>query len=139
MHSNSGSAGLLTQFKATTKTGVAERQLAVAIRNRVLAFVPANGKRHQYGCAGAIGPCRLTSWESESLRFVLREPFDPFGTQAAAQHATPSWAAINEAPLPFGLDIWQRSRVLSLAWDETSIDVVSFRPGTWVAEALALN
>jgi hypothetical protein len=118
---------------------MAERQQAVAIRNHVLALVPANGKRHQYGCAGAVGPCRLTTWKRDTLRFVLREPFDPFGTQAAAQGSVSQRPATGIAPLPFGLDIWQRGRVLSLAWDETCISVVSFRSGEWQAQALALD
>ena len=45
----------------------------------------------------------------------------------------------NPIMLPYGLDVWRRQRVLSLAWDpDGRIEVVGFRPGVWEAETLSL-
>jgi hypothetical protein len=114
---------------------------ALTIRDHVLPLVQVRGQRHQYGCTGGSGRFHLTTWESDPLRFVLRVPFDPLGTQAAVQ--APGGAALPQgkgtAPLPFGLDVWAAVRVLSVAWNQTELVVVTFRHGTWELEALALN
>ncbi|MBL6079683.1 hypothetical protein JMJ56_16820 [Belnapia sp. T18] len=111
----------------------------MAVRDLVLPFIHANGKKHQYGCAGMVGPCHLTTWEHEALRFVHREPFDPFGMRAAPQNGAARPLVTHTNSLPFGLDVWRSGRMLNLAWDETSIVVFSFRLGVWEAEALALT
>lgn len=121
------------------RASATERQCrAVAVRDIVLPFIQANGKKHQYGSAGIVGPCHLTTWEHDALRFVLREPFNPFGMRVAVQDGATRPLVTDTTPLPFGLDVWRTGRMLSLAWDETSIVVVCFRLGAWEAEALAL-
>jgi len=117
------------------------QQSAATIPDHVLPLVRARGQRHQYGCAGGIGPFHLTTWERDPLRFVLRVPFDPLSTQEAAE--TPAGAALHRgsstAPLPFGLDVWQVGRVLSVAWNQVELVVVTFRQGDWEREVLALG
>ena len=81
------------------------------------------------------------TWEWDPLRFVLRVPFDPLSTQVAAE--VPSGAMLHRksgsAPLPFGLDVWQSERVLSMAWNQVELVVVTFRQGDWEREVLALG
>ena len=116
------------------------QQSAVTIRDHVMPLVRARGQRHQYGCAGDNGPFHLTTWERDPFRFVLRVPFDPLGTQVAAN--IPAGAILTDestAPLPFGLDVWTAARVLSVAWNRTELIVVTFRHGPWEREALALG
>jgi hypothetical protein len=43
------------------------------------------------------------------------------------------------ASLPFGLDVWTVTRVLSVAWNRTELVVVTFRHGPWERWALALG
>jgi len=68
-------------------------------------------------------------------------PFDPLSTQEAAE--TPAGAALHwgssTSPLPFGLDVWQVGRVLSVAWNQVELVVVTFRQGDWEREVLALG
>lgn len=115
------------------------QQSAVTIRDHVLPLVRARGQRHQYGRAGDIGPVHLTTWERDPLRFVLRVPFDPLGTEAATNiHAGTALSDESTTRLPFGLDVWAAARVLSVAWNRTELVVITFRHGPWESEALAL-
>jgi len=116
------------------------RRSAVTIRDHVLPLVRARGQRHQYGRAGDIGPFHLTTWEHDPLRIVLRVPFDPLGTEVATSiHAGAALSDGSTTRLPFGLDVWAAARVLSVAWNRTELVVVTFRPGAWEQEALALG
>ena len=67
-------------------------------------------------------------------------PFDPLGTQVAA--SIPAGTVLTDesiAPLPFGLDVWTATRVLSVAWNRTELVVVTFRHGPWERAVLALG
>jgi len=105
----------------------------------VFPLVQARGQRHQYGRSGDIGPFHLTTWEHAPLRFVLRVPFDPLGTEVATNIQAGAALSDGSTPrLPVGLDVWAAARVLSVAWNRTDLVVVTFRPGPWEHEALAL-
>ena len=118
-----------------------ERRAAI-IRDHVVPLVQVRGQGHQYGCAGQSGPLHLTTWECGQFRFVLRVPFGPPGVQGKVvdQHPTAAGRKSNPALLPYGLDIWRRLRVLSVAWEpDGRFEVVGFRRGTWEADTLALS
>ena len=119
----------------------AERRV-VAIRDHLVRLVQSRGNGHQYGLGGMFGPLHLTTWETGPFRFVLRTPYRPSGMpiEADARRLGPvPQRASNPALLPYGLDVWRRHRVLSVAWDPNGpVEVVSFRRGAWEAETLAL-
>jgi len=98
------------------------------------------GRETPVGRAGDIGPFHLTTWEHAPLRFVLRVPFDTLGTEVATNiQAGAALSDGNTPRLPFGLDVWAAARGLSVAWNRTELVVVTFRPGPWEHEALALT
>ena len=116
----------------------------MAIRDRVLPLLRSNGQKHQYGCVGAAGPCRLTTWETGLFRFVLREPYRPMARAGLSADAPDTGAMPpredDAAPPPFGFDVWREDGVvLSVGWGtDGAAVVVALRPGAWEAEALAL-
>jgi hypothetical protein len=110
-------------------------QRAAAIRDHLIPLVLLRGQKHQYGQAAGVGPVRLTTWDTGRFRFVLRVPYSPSGTQVVlcAEHprSVPPQKR-RSAPLPFGLDIWMRRRLLSIAWEaDGAVEVIAFRRGTW--------
>ena len=111
---------------------------ASTIRDHIVPLVQSNGQGHQYGCVGVCGPLHLTTWDCSPFRFVLRVPFRPPGVPGKTATQRPE-VMLNPVMLPYGLDVWRRQRVLSLAWDpDGRIEVVGFRPGAWETETLAL-
>ena len=111
---------------------------ASTIRDHIVPLVQSHGQGHQYGCVGVSGPLHLTTWSCSPFRFVLRVPFRPPGVPGTTAPQRPD-AMPNPGMLPYGLDVWRRQRVLSLAWDpDGRIEVVGFRPGVWEAETLSL-
>jgi hypothetical protein len=127
--------------KAAPNALDAERR-AIAIRDHIVPLVQSRGQGHQYGRAGVSGLLHLTTWKCAPFRCVLRVPFRPPGVpgEAASQRAEPvPHQRSSPALLPYGLDVWRRQKVLSLAWDPDGlVEIVAFRRGAWEVEALAL-
>jgi hypothetical protein len=114
-----------------------ERRVST-IRGHIVPLVQSHGQGHQCGCVGVSGPLHLTTWNCRPFRFVLRVPFRPPGVPGTTATQRPD-AIPNPVMLPYGLDVWRRQRVLSLAWDpDGRIEVVGFLPGVWEVETLSL-
>jgi hypothetical protein len=116
---------------------------AIAIRDHVLPLMQLHGapQRIQAGELSMV----VTRWEQDELSFLLRTPFTRLPTEVVGRTGSYNKALlIQKAPpmLPYGLDIWHnRKKTMSLQWSEgdAAVDVVSFRPGPWKAEVLALK
>lgn len=76
---------------------------------------------------------------------ALHTPFTPLPTAGPAIRTYTEAALLQTlskpTTLPYRLDVWHGGRkVMSVQWsDSDEIGVISFRPGLWEAEALALS
>jgi len=119
-----------------TNTGHDAR--ALTIRDHLVPLIRTHGSMQEVsGRAGWLAVCRM-----ESLTCTLRSPFTAqfaeaplsafFEQSISRQRAKPD--------LPWGLDVWHGSKVLSLQWDdEGRAEVMSFIRGPWEAAALAMG
>jgi len=119
-------------------TETAQDRRAIAIRDHLLPLVRAHGSMEEV--SGAAG--RLVVWKAGNFTCSLRSPSTPWPAEA------PPTASYDQAisrqrakpDLPWSLDVWRGGTVLSLQWDEEGrVEVVSFTPGPWEAEALAMG
>ncbi|MBV8399337.1 MAG: hypothetical protein JOZ17_11450 [Acetobacteraceae bacterium] len=109
---------------------------ALVIRDHVLPLVRARGKLEVQR-----GPVRVIRLRMHPWAFIHWTPFSELSSDEASspgyrralehQHTRPD--------LPYGLDVWHGTKVLSVLWaDQGDWEVLCFVRGPWEAEALAL-
>lgn len=109
---------------------------AMAIRDHALPLLRARGSLEMQRDAVRVIELRIGGW-----RF---RHWTPFNELTAGEASSPAYRHAIERQrtqqtLSYGLEIWHGELVLRMLWaDEESLDVVSFRRGSWEDEALAL-
>ena len=109
---------------------------AIAIRDHLLPLVRDRGRLEVQRDAMRIVSLQLGPW--------LFNHWTPFNELSPEQASSPGYrhslARQHTRPdLPYGLEVWRGTKVLSLLWgDDGSFAVESFVRGTWEDEALAL-
>jgi hypothetical protein len=97
---------------------------AVAICRHLLPLIRA------HGVIAEVSGVRVTRWVSVPFSAVLRTPFSKW----------PSCDARGRPLLPYGLNIRQGHKVLSMSWnDQGEVGVTSFKRGPWEDEVLRLG
>ena len=130
---------------------------AVEIRDHVLPLIRQHGElqrepfgtqfitKTRWACkpSGETVPVKHAKREADAvLLFSLRTPFSNWLT--GRDEPAPAAALTRNAANPvfgYSLDVWfVGHRVMSLQWEDgdNAIEVISFRPGAWVAVVLAL-
>jgi hypothetical protein len=101
-----------------------------------------------HGALRRLGGIAFLAWDPAPWRFILRTPFSDWpnlearaSSVADYQRAQAAQQALQARPVrPYGLDAWKgKGKVLSVEWDDQELSVISFRPGPWEAELLALG
>ena len=119
---------------------------AIAIRDHVLPLLQLHGapQKLQAGESSLM----LTFWQKSGLSFSVHTPFTPFPIEVAGRAGSYDEALLIQKglaarpTLPWRLDIWHNGRkMMSLQWShrDTAVEAISFRPGPWEAEVLALK
>jgi hypothetical protein len=95
---------------------------ALRLRDVAIAAIEQNGI---WGSAEVDGnTIKVRELQTGRLEIVLSTPFQN----------------LPHAPLPYGLDIWSGSKVLSLWWNDAGhVELATFRPGQWQMEVAALR
>ena len=102
---------------------------ALAIRDHLMPLIRARGAIH----ASSESGLRVVVWRTGRFDFLLRSPFAPLPDAAPKSYAETPYQ------LPWGLDVVQGRKVLSLQWDDAGrVEVVSFNRGAWEDEAFSL-
>jgi hypothetical protein len=109
---------------------------ALAIRDHLLPLVRERGTLENQR-----GPVRLVGLQLGSWTFKHWTPFNELTPGEASspgyRHAVERQHTLLD--LPYGLDVWQEGKVLSVLWAENgAFDVASFVRGPWEDEALAM-
>jgi hypothetical protein len=105
---------------------------ARAIRDHVLPAIRQRGTITAVG-----GSLRVLTLKENGWIFAHFTLFSPIGSApAAATHQEAVLLQAASQALPYGLDIWCRRKVLSIRWDDTRVEIVSFERGPWEAELL---
>jgi hypothetical protein len=78
-------------------------------------------------------------YSSELFRIILATPYQR-GISRAVSEEHQYLAALKGIHLPlvmpFLLDVWRGRKVLSIQWNEGTVDVISFRRGEWEEQLL---
>jgi hypothetical protein len=109
---------------------------ALAIRDHLLPLIRERGMLELQR-----GPVRIVALQMDRWAFNHWTPFNELPPEEASspgyrhavqlQHAKPD--------LPYGLEVWHGTKVLSVLWADTgAFEVVRFVRGPWEDEALAL-
>ena len=110
---------------------------ALLIRDHLLPLIRQHGTVEVQ-----VGALRLTTLEHGPWSF---NHWTPFNDLAAEEAASPAYRRAlsqqRDTPdLPYGLDVWRGLKVLSLLWsDNGDYKIVSYAPGAWEDEVLALE
>jgi hypothetical protein len=111
-----------------------EERAAAAIRDHIVPLIEAKGR------AQAVGPTKQMMWEAGSFRFALRKPSSPDPLREGSPNYSEALASKDASEmLPYGLDIWDNEKVLSLEWDADKMAMTEFEHGPWEEEVLALR
>jgi hypothetical protein len=111
----------------------------IAIRDHVLPLMQLHGAPRR------ILSMVVTRWEQGGLSFLLRTRFTRLPSEVVGRVESYEAALLIQKArpvLPYGLDIWHhRKKTMSLQWSEgdAAVQAISFRPGPWEAEVLALK
>jgi hypothetical protein len=133
---------------------------AVEIRDHVLPLIRQHGElqrepfgtqfitKTRWACrsSGETVPVKHAKSEADAaLLFSSRTPSSNWlagRDQPAPSHAAALARNAAKPVFGYGLDVWfVGHKVMSLQWEDgdSAIEVISFRPGAWVAEVLALR
>jgi hypothetical protein len=109
---------------------------AIAIRDHLVPLVRNRGWLECQRVAVRVIALRLGPW--------LFNHWTPFNELSPEQASSPGYRHALERQhtrpdLPYGLEVWHGSKVLSVLWaDDGSFEVGSFIRGSWEDEALVL-
>ena len=108
---------------------------ARALRDLLVPLIQANGETEQ------VGGGRFVVWKYPPWLLMLRTPFTRWpGSRDPASHREAVLMQQAKPVLPFGLDVFQSGKVMSLQWAEDGrFELISFRPGPWEVEVLTLG
>jgi hypothetical protein len=109
---------------------------AVAIRDHILPLLREHGTVQVQRDTVRLTELRMGDWA-----FRHWTPFNELGRGEASspgyRHAIERQRT--QPTLPYGLDVWYKTKVLSMLWAEDgSVEVVSFVRGQWEDQALML-
>jgi hypothetical protein len=109
---------------------------AVAIRDHLLPLLRQHGALEVQRDMVRLIELRMARW-------TIRH-WTPFNELDAGEASSPGYRHAIERQrrqpdLPYGLEVWRRTRVLRVLWaDDGTVEVVIFVRGSWEDEALAL-
>jgi hypothetical protein len=109
---------------------------ALAIRDHLLPLIRERG-----ALENQRGPVRLIVLETDAWTFNHWTPFSelPPGDASSPGYRHAIERQHTRPDLPYGLDVWRGSKVLSILWsDDGSFKVVTFVRGSWEDDALKL-
>ena len=114
----------------------ANENRALHIRDHVLPLIRACGALESQD-----GLLRVIVWRCGIWSFKHWTPFTALGSQEAAspgyRHALERQYQV--PMMPYGLEIWQSEKLLSMLWADTNlVQVITFDRGPWENDALAL-
>jgi len=122
--------------------GRARTARAVEIRDHMLPLLRARGSLVRLTIVSnpKIRPA-FVEWQVGEYMFSLRTPFTNVPKIRPARTYEEALLWKRARPLmPWGLDVWKQWKRMSLQWDDTgAVEAISFRPGDWEAEVLALR
>lgn len=120
----------------TLKLASSSDERALAIRDHLLPLIRARGRLQNQS-----GPVRLIVFETDDWTV---NHWTPFSDLSPGEASSPGYRHALErqrtgADLPYGLEVWRGSKVLSILWsDDGSFKVVTFVRGSWEDDALKL-
>lgn len=109
---------------------------ALAIRDHLLPIIRERGTLQEQQGAIRLIRLRMAPW--------LFNHWTPFKTILSSEAASPGYRHALEhqhagTDLPYGLEVWQDERVLSVMWaDDGACQVNAFVRGSWEEAALSL-
>ena len=100
---------------------------AVRIRDHVLPLIQKHGSTEIDEVSSGLKSVSI-SWQVDDFSFSLRTPLTI--ALKCSKSLVDEW----------GLDIWKfgEHKRLNMVWNNSELEVVSFRPGDWEAQVLAL-
>src|SRR5512134_25245 len=118
----------------TLKLASSGDERALAIRDHLLPLIRERG-----ALENQRGPVRQIVLETDDWTVIH---WTPFSDLSPGEASSPGYRHALErqrtrADLPYGLEVWRGSKVLSILWsDDGSFKVVTFVRGSWEDDAL---
>jgi hypothetical protein len=93
------------------------------------------------GMIERIGPGSLLIWDAPPFKFSLVTPFSGSPDRPILRsHQEAVQMQYEAKPLPYRLNVWRGARVMFVEWAEDGpFAILSFKPGNWENEVLALT
>lgn len=104
------------------------------VRDEVLPLIRALGRLERIRGRVTV---TVLAWRPTGWSFMLRTPFGGWSTAlpTARTYLEPLLRS-RQPMLPYGLDAWRRTKVMSVEWGDDEVRLVSFAAGSWDRDLL---
>lgn len=109
-----------------------KRERAIELRDIALPIIKARGTWHET----QPGWPNLLGFGDDALKIAFRSPFQKLPPPSGELvHKAITYGVTLPQSLPYGLDIWARTKVLNIEWsDDGDVAVLSYKVGSWEQE-----